>query len=72
MPVGEETERYRVRKVASGRADVVVELAVPNWIYSAAERAADFAAGAATAMVSVVQIGALGVSRAATITLSTT
>jgi Putative phage tail protein len=67
VPMGEEVERYRVTKIASGRADLIVEPTTPEWTYSAAERAADFAAGAVTATVSVVQIGAQGVSRAASI-----
>ncbi len=71
VPVGEEAERYRVTKVANGRPDLVVEVAAPTWTYNAGERATDFAAGATSAMVSVVQVGALGVSRAATITVLT-
>ena len=71
VPLGEEIERYRVTKVASGRPDVVVEVGSAGWIYTASERAADFGAGATTATVSVVQIGALGVSRAAFIIVPT-
>ena len=71
VPVGEESERYRVTKVATGRPDFVTETALPVWTYLAAERAADFAAGAATATISVVQTGAFAVSRAATISVPT-
>ena len=71
VPLGEESERYRVMKVASGRPDVVVEVLGPGWTYSSAERTADFAAGATTATISVVQIGALGVSRPAAISVAT-
>ena len=71
VPIGEETERYRVTKVASGRPDLVVEVTASGWTYGSAERAADFAAGGAAAVISVVQIGALGVSRAVTISVPT-
>ena len=63
--------RSRVTKVATGRPDFVTETALPVWTYLAAERAADFAAGAATATISVVQTGAFAVSRAATISVPT-
>jgi hypothetical protein len=62
-PIAEESERYRLTKVASGRPDLSVEMTSPAWSYAAAERAADLAAGAATATISVVQIGTLGISR---------
>jgi hypothetical protein len=71
VPVGEESERYRVTKAASGRPELVIEVASSAWIYTAAERAADAMAGATTATISVVQIGALGVSRAVTIIVPT-
>ena len=71
VPIGEEREIYRIIKVAAGRADLVVEVDRSVWTYTAAERAADFAAGAATASVSVTQIGSLGVSRAAVIVVPT-
>ena len=72
VPVGEESERYRVTKVVVGRPDLTVDTAVPAWTYSAAERAADVAAGAALAVISVVQIGAFSVSKAVSITVPTT
>ena len=71
VPIGEEREVYRIIKVAAGRADLVVDVDRSVWTYTAAERAADFAAGAATASVSVTQIGSLGVSRAAVIVVPT-
>ena len=71
VPIAEESERYRVTKVVTGRPDLIVETTVPSWTYLATERAADLASGAATATISVVQIGALGVSRAATMTVPT-
>lgn len=72
VPVGEEGERYRVTKVVTGRPDLIVETIIPTWTYAAAERAADVAAGATTAAISVVQIGAFSVSKAASITVPTT
>ena len=71
VPVGEESERYRVEKVVTGRPDLVTEVTSSGWTYLAAERAADFAAGATSATVSIVQVGAFGVSYAATITVPT-
>ncbi len=71
VPIGEENERYRVAKSAVGQADVMVEVTTPNWTYGASERAADLAAGASVATISIVQIGALNISRATTIIVPT-
>ncbi len=71
VPLGEEVERFRATKVAAGRPDLIVETPMSEWIYESAERAADFAAGAMTAVVSVAQIGSLGVSRQTAITVPT-
>jgi hypothetical protein len=71
VPLGEEVERYRIAKAAAGRPDVIVETAVPEWTYDSSERAADFAAGVVNVIVSVAQIGSLGVSRSAVVTLPT-
>jgi hypothetical protein len=71
VPLGEEVERFRVMKLAAGRPDLIVETPMSEWIYESAERAADFAAGAMTAVVSVAQIGSLGVSRQTAITVPT-
>jgi Putative phage tail protein len=71
VPVGEENERYRLTKVAAGRPDFIAEVFTPGWIYLAAERAADQAAGAAIATISVVQVGSLGVSRPVSIAVAT-
>ncbi|MFM9978881.1 MAG: phage tail protein [Sphingomonadaceae bacterium] len=70
-PLGEEREAYRVTKRASGRADLASEVMSPIWTYAAAERAADFAAGALTVMIEVVQIGTFGASPPVTITIPT-
>jgi Putative phage tail protein len=71
VPIAEESERYRVTKIAAGRPDLVFEVASSSWTYAAAERSADQAAGAVAATISVVQVGASGVSRAAAISVST-
>ncbi len=71
VPVGEENERYRVTKVAAGRPDVISEVIAPVWTYSAADRAADAAAGAAVVTVSVEQVGVFGVSRPTAINIAT-
>ena len=71
VPIGEEREVYRIIKVTAGRADLVVDVDRSVWTYTAAERAADLAVGAATASVSVVQVGSLVVSRAAVIVVPT-
>jgi Putative phage tail protein len=71
VPLAEESERYRVTKIAAGRADLTIEVAGPTWTYTSAERSADLVAGAATAVISVVQVGASGVSHAAAINVST-
>jgi Putative phage tail protein len=71
VPLGEETERYRLTKVSAGRPDLTIELSAPGWTYAAAERAADLAAGAANAVITVVQVGSLGVSRPVSIIVPT-
>ena len=63
VPVGEESEAYRIVKSAAGRPDLSATLTAPAWTYTAAERALDVAAGAPVAIISITQIGALGVSR---------
>jgi Putative phage tail protein len=71
VPLGEEVERYRISKSAAGRPDLTVESIVSEWAYNATERAADFAAGATNAVISIAQIGSLGVSRSTSITVPT-
>lgn len=71
VPMSEEAERYRLTKSAAGRPETSVDVSVPTWIYSAGERALDAAAGAATATIAVVQVGALGISRPAFLTVPT-
>ncbi len=72
VPIGEESERYRVTKSGPGLPDSMVELATPGWTYGASERAADFAAGASAVNFSIVQVGALNISRPTTIIVTTT
>lgn len=71
VPIGEERERYRVVKSANRRPDLMVDVSAPVWTYTAAEKSSDAAAGATTAVISVVQVGALGVSQPATLMVST-
>ncbi len=59
-PLGEEREAYRVTFVAADGGVRVIDTSVPGLTLSLAERV-----GGVT--LSVVQIGALGASRAATI-----
>lgn len=68
-PIGEESERYRVVRVAAGRADVSEEVVMTNWVYPAALVAADRAAGVTIAMVRIVQVGVRGVSLPITISM---
>ena len=68
-PFGEETELYRLA-LSPGPAPVrTVETAVSEYVYSEADRAADIASGAASLSISIVQIGALGVSPPLTFTI---
>ena len=71
VPIGEENERYRVTKTVSGRPELSIDVLIPKWTYTSAERAADLAAGAATATIVVSQIGAGGISRSASIIVPT-
>ncbi|SEI85924.1 Putative phage tail protein [Sphingobium sp. AP50] len=69
VPLGEESERYRVRVLDGERVVRSVETGVPGWTYDAAMIAADGAAGADWA-VEVAQIGTLAMGRAARIAIS--
>jgi hypothetical protein len=69
VPLGEESERYRVRVLDGERVVRSVETGVPGWTYDAAMIAADGAAGADWA-VEVAQIGTLAMGRAARIALN--
>lgn len=71
VPLGEEAERYRVIKSVTVLPNVEVEVTSPNWVYEAAERAADQMAGASTASISIVQIGSMGDSHPATLVVPT-
>jgi hypothetical protein len=66
-PLAEEHETYLVRVEPSIGAARVLTSGQPFWIYSAAERAADVAAGATSISVRVAQRGTYGASREAAI-----
>lgn len=57
-PLSEEREAYRVRVQAEGAADRVVEVDVPEFLYTASAQAFDGAAPGAELNVQVVQLGA--------------
>lgn len=58
IPLGEESERYRVEIARHGAAPVrIVETAAPRWSYTAAQIAADFPSRPAEIDVTVRQIG---------------
>ena len=65
-PLGEETERYRLRLEGEGFVREV-QTAVPAWTYGAAEQAAD---GAASFEVEVAQLGTFAASRPARLSIS--
>jgi len=65
-PLGEESEIYRLT-IAGSAFERVVVTAAPAWLYSAAEQAADGAAGTIT--ISVTQAGSVARSRASAITV---
>ncbi len=68
-PIAEEAERYRVIRTA-GSASGSDEVTVPTFLYTAAARASDVAAGATTAAFSIVQVGAAAISTPAKITIA--
>jgi len=71
-PLAEESERYAVvvsPAVGASRND---QTTVPQWTSDAAARAADIANGAPSVTVSVMQIGTVQTSTAATLTISLT
>jgi hypothetical protein len=65
-PLGEETERYRLRLQGEGFVREV-ETEVPSWTYLAAAQAAD---GAAAFDIQVAQLGTFAASRPARISVS--
>ncbi|MEO3998564.1 phage tail protein [Mesorhizobium sp. CAU 1732] len=59
IPLGEESERYRVEVAAAGGAVVkTVEVAVPGWVYPRAEMVADLPPGTTQLDITVRQISA--------------
>jgi Putative phage tail protein len=71
-PLGEEGERYRLTLSPSVGPARLSEVGVPEWSYSAAERASDVALGATSLMIAVQQIGTYGLSRPSTLTFPLT
>ncbi len=70
-PLGEESEAYEVGVDPSPAQSRATTVQSGNWLYTAAARAADAAAGAAQVTVSVQQIGTYGRSRPAILIVST-
>jgi hypothetical protein len=70
VPLGEESERYRVTRFAVGRDDVTEDTTTSVWAYSTALLAADRAAGLSTVTVRIVQVGVRGVSAPTSIIVS--
>ncbi|MDB5702739.1 MAG: hypothetical protein JWL66_2938, partial [Sphingomonadales bacterium] len=70
VPLGEETERYRVTRIAVGQSDVTEETTAPTWIYPGVSLAGDRAAGLVQTTVRIVQVGARAVSAPTTTSVS--
>jgi hypothetical protein len=70
-PLGEESELYSVTVGNGASAPRSITVAVPEWTYSAVERAVDAAAGAAQVGIEIRQLGTYGQSRPAQIFQST-
>ena len=68
-PIGEEREAWRVTRTTSAGV-YVTDIATGGLTYTAAERAADRAAGATAATFAVVQLGNHGGSRPALLTIA--
>ncbi|MBC7985241.1 MAG: hypothetical protein H7X93_01010 [Sphingomonadaceae bacterium] len=71
-PLGEESERYALTIAPSTGTARAVETAAPDYLYTAAQQAADGSAGAVSVTLSIAQLGALAASlpaAAGTITL---
>ncbi|MDB5714261.1 MAG: hypothetical protein JWO15_1658 [Sphingomonadales bacterium] len=62
VPLGEESERYRVTRVAVGRSDVTEEVIAQAWTYPPILLAQDRAAGLSQVTVSIVPVGARAIS----------
>ncbi len=68
-PLAEEAEHYVVTLTPNFGAARVIETAASNFVYAAATRAADVAAGVVSLNVQIVQRGTFGLSHAAVMTL---
>lgn len=69
-PLAEESEGYTVTLTPNGGAARAIAAALPNYVYSATEKAADISGGADTVLVAVSQSGTFGTSRPSSITLT--
>ncbi len=69
-PLAEESERYRLEISPNIGAQRALELNSSSWIYTAAERASDVAAGAQLLSLSISQLGDHGASKASQLILS--
>jgi hypothetical protein len=69
-PLGEDGERYRITLTPGAGASRSEAVSNPSFIYSAAARTADYAAGASNVTIEVRQLGSFGPSPVATLTFS--
>lgn len=70
VPLGEETERYRVEILSGATVVRRVETAAPAWTYPAADQSADFGTAQSTYTLRVAQLSATqgpGIARTATL-----
>jgi hypothetical protein len=69
-PLGEAVELYRIARAGSGLSPMISEAAEPQWIYPAAQIAADRNAGATSVTLSIRQVGTRGISLPAELTIA--
>lgn len=68
-PLGEDAERYRLTITPSTGSARIVEVDAPAYTYTAADRAADGAAGATALTIELCQLGTAATSEPATATI---
>jgi hypothetical protein len=68
-PLAEEAERYRIEIAPQPGLPRTDEVTSPLWIYSAAQRTSDVAAGATALMIAIRQIGTHGLSHPALVSV---
>lgn len=69
VPLGEESERYRITRIAAGRVDFIEEVGAASWAYPSALLFADRAAGLSSVTLQIVQVGSRGISVATSLTI---